>query len=213
MTIGGKLMGFVVACSLTTLLVAGVSLATLQSFEGALAGVEGASVRALNAANFNRLATHVTMESRGIYASADKAEAGKYAAGVRKGLAAMDDLLNAWAPLVTEAERPLFEAMSRDAAAFRKLRTELAAAGTQIGPGVQILTADHPRDPVERRAGLEFGRPIRVGANVWIGGAALILPGVTVGDDAIIGAGAVVTRDVAAGATVVGNPARPIAGA
>ena len=82
------------------------------------------------------------------------------------------------------------------------------AEGAQIGPGVQILTADHPRDPVQRRAGLEFGRPVRIGANVWIGGAALILPGVTVGDDAIIGAGAVVTRDVAAGTTVVGNPAR-----
>lgn len=81
-------------------------------------------------------------------------------------------------------------------------------AATQIGPGVQILTADHPRDPAQRRAGLEFGRPVRIGANVWIGAGALILPGVTVGDDAIIGAGAVVTRDVAPGTTVVGNPAR-----
>lgn len=79
---------------------------------------------------------------------------------------------------------------------------------TQIGPGVQILTADHPRDPAQRRAGVEFGRPIRIGANVWIGGGALILPGVTIGDDAIIGAGAVVTRDVPAGATALGNPAR-----
>lgn len=84
-------------------------------------------------------------------------------------------------------------------------------ADTQIGPGVQILTADHPRDPATRRSGLEFGRPIAIGANVWIGGGALILPGVTVGDDAIIGSGAVVTRDVAPGATVVGNPARPVA--
>lgn len=82
-------------------------------------------------------------------------------------------------------------------------------AMTQIGPGVQILTADHPRDPAERRSGLEFGRPVRIGANVWIGGGALLLPGVSVGDDAIIGAGSVVTRDVAPGATVVGNPARP----
>ncbi|HLS58696.1 MAG TPA: sugar O-acetyltransferase [Paracoccaceae bacterium] len=80
--------------------------------------------------------------------------------------------------------------------------------GTQIGPGVQILAADHPRDPELRRRGLEFGRPIRVGRNVWIGGGALIMPGVTVGDDAIIGAGAVVTRDVEPGATVAGNPAR-----
>lgn len=90
------------------------------------------------------------------------------------------------------------------------VRVEIGA-GTQIGPGVQILTADHPRDPKLRAQGLEFGRPIRIGANVWIGGGALILPGVTIGDDAIIGAGSVVTRDVAAGATVVGNPARPVA--
>jgi maltose O-acetyltransferase len=80
--------------------------------------------------------------------------------------------------------------------------------GTQIGPGVQILTADHPRDPAQRRAGLDLGRPIAIGRNVWIGAAAIILPGVTVGDDAIVGAGAVVTRDVRPGATVVGNPAK-----
>lgn len=79
---------------------------------------------------------------------------------------------------------------------------------TQIGPNVQILTADHPRNAAEREAGLEFGRPIRIGRNVWVGGGAIILPGVTVGDDAVVGAGSVVTRDVPAGATVVGNPAR-----
>lgn len=84
-------------------------------------------------------------------------------------------------------------------------------AATAIGPGVQILTADHPRDPVQRRTGQESGQPIHIGANVWIGGGAIILPGVTIGDDAVIGAGAVVTRDVAAGVTVVGNPARPVA--
>jgi maltose O-acetyltransferase len=80
--------------------------------------------------------------------------------------------------------------------------------GTQIGPAVQILAADHPRDPAVRAAGLEFGRPIRIGRNVWIGGGAIILPGVSIGDDALIGAGSVVTRDVPAGATAFGNPAR-----
>lgn len=83
-------------------------------------------------------------------------------------------------------------------------------ADTQIGPGTQILTADHPRDPAERAKGLEMGKPINIGANVWIGGGALLLPGVTIGDDAVIGAGAVVTRHVVAGETVVGNPARPV---
>lgn len=82
---------------------------------------------------------------------------------------------------------------------------------TQIGPGVQIYAADHPRDAETRRTGLEFGRPVRIGADVWIGGGAIILPGVTIGDGALIGAGAVVTRDVPANATVVGNPARIVA--
>lgn len=81
-------------------------------------------------------------------------------------------------------------------------------ARTQIGPGVQILTADHPRDAAQRATGLEFGRPIEIGCNVWIGGGAIILPGVTIGDNALIGAGSVVTRDVPAGCTALGNPAR-----
>jgi maltose O-acetyltransferase len=79
---------------------------------------------------------------------------------------------------------------------------------TQIGPGVQILTADHRRDAAERASGLELGRPIRIGRNVWIGGGAIILPGVTIGDNAVIGAGSVVTRDVPGGVTAFGNPAR-----
>lgn len=80
--------------------------------------------------------------------------------------------------------------------------------GTQIGPGVQILTADHPRDADERALGLEWGRPISIGRNVWIGGGAIILPGVSIGDNAVVGAASVVTRDVPSGATVLGNPAR-----
>ncbi|HET7410908.1 MAG TPA: sugar O-acetyltransferase [Paracoccaceae bacterium] len=82
----------------------------------------------------------------------------------------------------------------------------------QVGPGVQILPADHPRDAGERAAGLESGRPVRVGQGAWIGGGAILLPGVTVGDGAIVGAGAVVTRDVPPGVTAVGNPARPLDG-
>ena len=81
--------------------------------------------------------------------------------------------------------------------------------GTQVGPYVQFLAADHPRDPSARADGMENGAPITIGRNVWIGGGAILLPGVTVGDDAIIGAGAVVTRNVPEGATVVGTPARP----
>ncbi len=78
----------------------------------------------------------------------------------------------------------------------------------QVGPAVQIYTADHPRDPGLRRQGYELGIPVQIGSNVWLGGGAIILPGITIGDDAIIGAGSVVTSDVPPGATVAGNPAR-----
>jgi maltose O-acetyltransferase len=82
------------------------------------------------------------------------------------------------------------------------------AERAQIGPAVQIYAADHPRDAATRRSGAEFGRPVRIGADGWIGGGAILLPGVTIGDAAVIGAGSVVTRDLSPGATVLGNPAR-----
>ena len=80
---------------------------------------------------------------------------------------------------------------------------------TQIGPGVQLYAADHPREAKDREAGFECGAPVTIGKNVWIGGHAIVLPGITIGDNAIIGAGSVVTRDVSANVTVVGNPAAP----
>lgn len=82
--------------------------------------------------------------------------------------------------------------------------------GVLVGPGAQLLTAEHPVDTGPRASGVESGRPITVGRDVWIGAGALVLPGVTIGDGAVIGAGSVVTRDVPAGARVVGSPARPV---
>jgi maltose O-acetyltransferase len=82
--------------------------------------------------------------------------------------------------------------------------------GTQIGPGVQLLAADHPRDPRIRRDLLELARPISIGSNVWLGAAAIVLPGVSVGDDSIVGAGSVVTHDIPSGVLAVGNPCRVV---
>ena len=81
---------------------------------------------------------------------------------------------------------------------------------TLFGPGVHIYTATHPLDADERRTGMESAKPVRIGADVWVGGGAILVPGVTVGDRAVIGAGSVVTKDVPAGAVVGGNPAKPL---
>ncbi|WP_086993530.1 sugar O-acetyltransferase [Rhizobium sullae] len=78
---------------------------------------------------------------------------------------------------------------------------------SMLGPGVHIYCAEHHKDVALRKAGIEMARPVMIGEDVWIGGGAIIL-GVSVGDGAIVGAGAVVTKDVPAGATVTGNPAR-----
>jgi len=79
-----------------------------------------------------------------------------------------------------------------------------------VGPRVSFYTAGHPIDPQIRIEELEFGLPITVEDNVWIGGSATILPGVTIGKNSIIAAGAVVTKDVAANTIVGGNPAQLI---
>lgn len=81
---------------------------------------------------------------------------------------------------------------------------------SMLGPGVHIYCAEHHKDPALRGQGIEIARPVVIGRDVWIGGGAIILGGVSIGDGAIVGAGSVVTRNVAAGDTVVGNPARPV---
>jgi maltose O-acetyltransferase len=81
---------------------------------------------------------------------------------------------------------------------------------TQIGPGVQLLTPTHPLEPGQRRAGWESAEPISIGANVWLGGAVVVCPGVTIGDDTVVGAGSVVTRDLPSGVLALGSPARVV---
>jgi maltose O-acetyltransferase len=78
-----------------------------------------------------------------------------------------------------------------------------------FGPAVQIYTPMHPTDAAHRRR-QEFGKPVDIGDDVWVGGGALILPGVRIGARAIIGAGSVVTRDVPGGVFAAGNPCRVV---
>ncbi len=80
----------------------------------------------------------------------------------------------------------------------------------QIGPRVQLLTPTHPVEAEPRRAKWEAALPIAIGDNVWLGGGAIVLPGVSIGENTVVGAGAVVTRDLPAGVVAVGNPARVI---
>lgn len=79
-----------------------------------------------------------------------------------------------------------------------------------FGPNVQIYTATHPLDWQERASWLEFAKPITIGSNVWVGGGAIICPGVTIGDRSVIGAGAVVTKDIPADSFAAGNPCKVI---
>ncbi|MGW8374161.1 sugar O-acetyltransferase [Streptomyces sp. ODS28] len=81
-------------------------------------------------------------------------------------------------------------------------------ADVQIGPNVQLLTPTHPVEPGPRRAKWESAEPITLGDNVWLGGGVIVCPGVTIGENTVVGAGSVVPRDLPPDVVAVGNPAR-----
>jgi maltose O-acetyltransferase len=93
---------------------------------------------------------------------------------------------------------------------FLDVATITIGDDVQIGPNVQLLTATHPLDPGPRRDKWEAAEPIVIGDNVWLGGGAIVCPGVTIGADTVVGAGSVVTRDLPAGVVAVGSPANVI---
>lgn len=80
--------------------------------------------------------------------------------------------------------------------------------GTMFGPNVVIATAAHPLAPALREKGLQYNQPIHIGKNCWFGAGAIVLPGVSIGDNSVIGAGSVVTRDIPSNVVAVGNPCR-----
>lgn len=79
---------------------------------------------------------------------------------------------------------------------------------TMIGPNVTIATAGHPIAPELREKGLQYNMPVRIGRNCWIGAGAILLPGVTIGDNVVVGAGSIVTKDLPSNVVAVGNPCR-----
>jgi maltose O-acetyltransferase len=80
----------------------------------------------------------------------------------------------------------------------------------QIGPNVQLLTPTHPIDPDTRRAKWEAAEPIAIGGNAWLGGGVIVLPGVTIGENTVVGAGSIVTKDLPPNVVAAGNPARVV---
>lgn len=84
----------------------------------------------------------------------------------------------------------------------------IIGSNVKIGPNVCLFAAGHPIHPQIRATGIEFGRPISIGDNVWIGGGCIINPGVTIGDNCVIGSGSVVTKDIPSNMIAVGNPCK-----
>ena len=81
---------------------------------------------------------------------------------------------------------------------------------TMIAPNVILASAAHPLDPEERRKGYQYNQPVHIGKNCWLGAGVSVVPGVSIGDDTVIGAGSVVTKDIPSGVVAVGNPCRVI---
>lgn len=80
----------------------------------------------------------------------------------------------------------------------------------QIGPNVELLTPTHPTEPDPRRAKWEAAEPIAIGDNAWLGGGVIVLPGVTIGENTVVGAGSIVTKDLPSNVVAAGNPARVV---
>ncbi len=134
MRIRAKILAFVIACSAVTLIVAGIGVLTLRAFDTAIEQGRLASQRALDAARLNRHVTTIALESRGIYAAKDTADAVKYATRLRENLAAMNAVLAAWPLPATAEERVLLARVVEGAAAFTPLRLETARLGTEVSP-------------------------------------------------------------------------------
>ncbi|MCK2056190.1 HAMP domain-containing methyl-accepting chemotaxis protein [Methylobacterium sp. 37f] len=152
MTIKTKILLFVLSCGAITLLVAGIGISTLSAFNGAMEESRMAARRALDAANVNRLVTNVVLESRGVYAAKDTADARKYADRLRQNLTAMNRLLTEWGGRIPAEERAQFERVVQGAATFTTLRQEIARLGTEVAPAAAAEQGFNEANRANRQA-------------------------------------------------------------
>jgi maltose O-acetyltransferase len=112
-----------------------------------------------------------------------------------------------WAKMV---RGDLYLANDPELVAARARARRLIGDQAQLGPGVQLLTATHPLDAAARTAGPELAQPITIGPRAWLGGGVIVVPGVSIGADTVVGAGSVVVHDLPDGVLAVGNPCRVV---
>ncbi|MBD2745506.1 MCP four helix bundle domain-containing protein [Microvirga sp. BT688] len=134
MKIRTKIFALVAALSFVAMVIAAVGISTLQTYNQAVADVRLAATRALYGERLNRLVTHVVMEARGIYASKTTADARKFGEGLTTNLNEIDKLLKEWAPIVPDSHKALFDAVVKDAAAFKTFRSETVRLGAEVSP-------------------------------------------------------------------------------
>ncbi|WP_134496220.1 methyl-accepting chemotaxis protein [Microvirga pakistanensis] len=152
MKIRTKLFALATALSLLATTIAGVGIYTVQTYDAAVDDVSASALRALYAERLNRLVTQVVMESRGIYASADTQEARKFGEGSLAALKEIDALLVKWEPILPPEETAVFDALKKDAAAFKTFRTETVRLGNEVSPAAANAQGNTEENRANRKA-------------------------------------------------------------
>ena len=152
MKIRTKIFALVAALSFVAVVTAAVGINTLQTYNQAINDVRLSATRALHGERLNRLVTHVVMEARGIYASNDTKDARKFGDGLLAGLKEIDTLLKEWEPIVPETQKALFDAVVKDAAAFRAFRSETVRLGTEVSPEAANAQGNTDANRANRKA-------------------------------------------------------------
>jgi methyl-accepting chemotaxis protein len=152
MKIRTKIFALVAALSFVAMVIAAVGISTLQTYNQAVDDVRLAATRALYGERLNRLVTHVVMEARGIYASKTTADARKFGEGLTTNLNEIDKLLKEWAPIVPDSHKALFDAVVKDAAAFKTFRLETVRLGSEVSPEAANAQGNNDANRANRKA-------------------------------------------------------------